>query len=177
MKLLLLFSLLSFNFWAQTFPVDPLSGKIYYAEEVLVKDGPQFDLYHRAKAWFAAGKNKKALQTDDLANGLLVGRNYRFVSVPDGNKAQTYRLWYTVKLEMEDDRYWYSITDFLLEGEQLPNAAGVKAHKSKVPLEALVLTKNGTDPKEKKEILNKLLEKATHKSILALIKELKASML
>ena len=162
----------------QTFPVDAALGKIYYAEEVLVKDGPQVELYNRAKAWFAgSGKNKKTLQVDDLANGLVIGSNYRMLSVQDGHKAQTLKLWYTVKLEMEDDRYWYSITDFQVQGEQLPKLTGIKTQENKVPLEVLVIPKKDAASKGEKGRFYKSLENEAHKSILALIKELKASML
>ena len=178
MNLLLFFSLLPFNFWVQTFPVDAISGKIYFAEEVLVKDGPQMDLYNRAKAWFAASaKNKRALLVDDLANGLLIGSNYRLLSVRNGQQAQTLQLWYTVKLEMEDDRYWYSITDLQIQGGELPKVAGVKNQTNKVALEALVIPKNIAAQKGEKAIFYKSLEHAAHKSIVALIKDLKGSML
>ena len=175
--LLLLFPLFPLHTSAQIFPVDALSSKIYYTEEVLVKDGPQFDLYNRAKAWFAAGKNKRNLQVDDLANGLIIGCNYQELSVANGQKIQTFRLWYTVKLELEDDRYWYSLTDFRLQGRHLPKEASVKTPESEVPLEALVLAKNGARPNGENGIFYKSLQNAAHKSILALIKDLKANML
>ncbi|MGV3587191.1 MAG: DUF4468 domain-containing protein [Adhaeribacter sp.] len=171
--------LIPFYASAQIFPVDALSGKIYYAEEVLVKDGPQFDLYNRAKAWFSSSvQNKKALQVDDLANGLIIGASYRVLSVREGHKAQQFRLWYTVKLEMEDDRYWYSITDFKLQQAQLPKGAGIKdVQANKVPLEEVVLAKDRAVLKGEQAVFVKSLEEAAHKSITTLIKELKASML
>ncbi|KAA5542369.1 DUF4468 domain-containing protein [Adhaeribacter rhizoryzae] len=175
----LFFLLMPFHASAQVFPVDALSGKIYYAEEVLVKDGPQFDLYNRAKAWFSSSvQNKKALQVDDLANGLIIGASYRVLLVREGHQAQKFRLWFTVKIEMEDDHYWYSITDFQLQEIQSTKEAGTKELKAaKVPLEELVLAKNEVALKGEKVIFHKSLESSAYDSIVALIKDFKKSML
>jgi hypothetical protein len=180
MKLLWLISfLIPFNLVAQNFPVDAASGKIYYAEEVLVKDGPKSDLYNRAKRWFAsAGKSKKALKIDDPANGILVGRQYSLLSVYNGGKNQNFMLWYTVKLELEDDRYWYSISDLGLQKAHLPKEVVSEANqKSVLPLETLVLSKDAVDLKGREKPLNNSIKEAAHKSILALIKDIKANML
>ena len=175
----LLFFLLPLNLVAQVFPVDAASGKIYYAEEVLVKDGPQADLYNRARHWFtASGKNKKALKTDDAANGILIGSNYSLLEVYDGNKKQTLKLWCTVKLELEDDRYWYSVSDFRLQDTYptTKTVANLAQMKTK-PLEELVLPVKEANLKGTERQYNKSVETAAHKSILALIKDIKANML
>jgi hypothetical protein len=175
----LLFFLLPLNLLAQVFPVDAASGKIYYAEEVLVKDGPQADLYNRAKHWFSTtGKNKKALKTDDAANGILIGSNYSLLEVYDGNKKQTLKLWYTVKLELADDRYWYSISDLRVQNTYITSKTAANLGQVKTePLEALVLPEKEPNPKGKERQYNKSVETAAHKSILALIKDIKANML
>lgn len=178
MRLLcLIFLFLPLNLVAQTFPVDAASGKIYYAEEVLVKDGPKTDLYNRAKAWFAApGKNGRSLRVDDAVHGLFIGQNFLFLSVYDGQKKQTFKLWYTLKLELEDDRYWYSITDLKLQA--IPQTKGLSTAGVRAPKEALetwVLTQAAGVKKNK--ILNKSLTDAAHHRIHALIEDLKASML
>ena len=163
---------------AQTFPVDAASGKIYYAEEVLVKDGPMSDLYNRAKAWFASGGNKKALNVDDVANGLLIESNYSQLLVCDGNQDQTFRLWYTVKLEMDDDRFWYSLSDFKIQKVAIPEVSVSGEVKEPMqPLEDLAFSKKIADLKEKEKIFYKSLADAARKSVLALIEDMKASML
>ena len=163
---------------AQTFPVDAVSGKIYYAEEVLVKDGPKPDLYNRAKTWFSSSKNKKTLNVDDVANGLLIGSNYCRLLVHDGIKDQPFRLWYTVKIEMEDDRYWYSLSNFKIQRETIPEDLVPGENKNLMePLESLVLSKNGGKLVRKADPFYKSLRDATHNSILALIKNMKANML
>jgi len=161
--------------FAQSFSGDAVSGRIYYAEEVLVKDGPQFDLYNRAKAWFSSSGTHKFLAVDDIANGLLIGSNYALLSVADGNKIQTFRLWCTVKIELEDDRYWYSLSDFKLQKELMKNGATSKETQTKKqPLEKWV-SKNPAAGNE--QLFYQALEAAAHTSIQALIKDLKVSML
>jgi hypothetical protein len=170
--------LLPIPVFGQTFPVDPGSGQIVYTEEVLVKDGPQTDLYNRAKVWFTrSGINKKALQVDDPANGVLIGKYYTVLSVTDGLQNQSFKLWYTVKLELEDDRYWYRFSDFQLQKESASKAAAVKKPLPKQPLEAWFLAKNAVDRKGSNRSLHKALAAAAHKSIAALIKDLKTQML
>ncbi|WP_158546177.1 DUF4468 domain-containing protein [Adhaeribacter pallidiroseus] len=156
---------------AQTFPVDAATGKIYYAEEVLVKDGPQLELYHRAKAWFAPiGKVKIVIKVDDLPNGVLIGQTYSPFSFTSPGKKQTYHLGYTLKLEIEDDRYWYSLTDFWLEPVIPLQAHSAKQVIGQQPLEIAVL------PQKEKPVPNKVLAEAVQKTILAFIQNLKESL-
>lgn len=156
----------------QSFPVDAATGKIYYAEEVLVKDGPQLELYHRAKAWFAkAGKTKNTIQVDDLPNGVLIAKNYLLLSVKNQEKNQTYQLWYTLKIEMEDDRYWYSLTDFQLQPFNKPGAT--KSGTSTTPrqaLEKIVLPQKAQTTPDYK------LKSPAHQGIQNLIQEIKKAM-
>jgi len=174
----LIFLLIPVCLSAQTFPVDAASGKIYYAEEVLVKDGPKSDLYNRAKAWFASGKNKKALNVDDVANGLLIGSSYSLLLVYDGYQNQSFRLWYTVKIEVEDDRYWYSLSDFKIQEETiLKDSVSCENKKTIQPLESLVLSNNAGNTGRKADPFHKLLVDASHNSILALMKDIKGNML
>ncbi len=163
----LLFCIFPLNLRAQTFPVDAATGKIYYAEEVLVKDGPQLELYHRAKAWFAkAAKTKNKMKVDDLPNGVLIGTDYLLLPV----KNQTYQVWYTLKIEMEDDRYWYSLTDFWLEPVLSLSVNSTKQVITRQPLELIVL------PQKEKPLPNKVLSETVQKSILSLIQNIKENM-
>ena len=173
------------NFWvilflipvclsAQNLPIDVTSGRIYYAEEVLVKDGPQLDLYNRAKAWFASSGNNKAIQVDDVANGLLIGRNDKMLLVSDGHHNTAYRLWYTIKIEMEDDRYWYSLSDFKIQTDTL---SGPDVNKNLQPLETFVISKKAPGHKGNAEPFYKRFADATYNNIQDLIKNIKAHML
>ncbi|QNF31418.1 DUF4468 domain-containing protein [Adhaeribacter swui] len=157
---------------AQTLPIDAATRKIYYAEEVLVKDGPQLELYHRAKAWFAkGGKSAGTIQVDDLRNGVLIGTNNLLLRVSQNTKTQPYRLGYTVKFEMEDDCFWYSLTNFTLQKLAEPElTTNFKKLPQDQPLETILKSDN------KNSLNNKRLQNAAHTSILALIEEIKKSM-
>ncbi len=162
---------------AQTFPVDAASGKIYYAEEVLVKDGPLLDLYHRGKNWLVARKNKKAVQVDDLANGVLIGSSSSSFSMRQVNKNQSYQLWYTLKLQMEDDRYWYSLTDFQVQPVPAPgNSVPAKSPENKKPLEKMILPAQAAKQNKQEEVWRQSFEAAAHSCITTLIQDLKKSM-
>lgn len=156
---------------AQNFPVDAATGKIYYAEEVLVKDGPQWELYHRAKAWFATfGKTKHVITVDDLPNGVLIGQNYSPLLVTSPGKNQRCNLWYTLKIEIADDRYWYSLTNFELEPVITLKANAAKPVITRQPLELAVLPQKG------KSSPDKPLSEAVHESLFSLIQSIKKSM-
>jgi len=174
----LIFFLIPVSLFAQNFPIDAASGKIYYAEEVLVKDGPLLDLYNRAKVWFAGSGNSKAWQVDDVANGLLIGRSNRLLMVSDGHNNNAYRLWYTLKIEMEDDRYWYSLSNFKIQKVTIA-AVSVSGENQEPmqPLEDLVFSRKMANIKEKEKIFYKALADAARKSVLVLIEDLKANML
>lgn len=176
--LLLALCLLPLRLWAQTWPVDPVSGKITYAEEVPVKDAPRTDLYQRAHTWWKATHPKAAAwQLADFSNGVLIGRNNTVLQVACGKSTQTWLLWYTLKIEMEDDRYWYRLYDLQLQQKAASRAAAANtAQPGKQALEPLVLRKAAAAQRRGKSIPPALPEK-TQQALLALIQSLKASML
>jgi hypothetical protein len=176
--LLLALFFLPLRLWAQSWPVDPASGKIIYAEEVPVKDGPKTDLYQRARTWWKATHPKApAWQVADFSNGVLIGSNHTLLRVTDGKSPQTWKLWYTVKIEMEDDRYWYSIYDLQLQQQPAPQAGAAKgAQPRRQALESLVLPKGASATGRGKTLPPSLPSKA-QQTLLALISSLKVNML
>ncbi|PSR53768.1 hypothetical protein AHMF7605_09650 [Adhaeribacter arboris] len=176
----LIFFLLPVNLIAQFLPRDITSGKFYYSEEVLVKDGPQQDLYHRAKSWFASlGQNKKTLRQDDSVNGMVIGDIRSIISVFDGHQNQKFKLGYTVHVQLTDDRYWLSLTDFQLQNLSLLKESG-SAKETPInnqPLEAWLKPQSQVNLKDKEPIYMKGLENAVYKSIFTQLKDLKAHML
>lgn len=176
--LLLALFFLPLCLWAQAWPVDPLSGKIIFAEEVLVKDGPKTDLYQRARTWWKAAHPKSpAWQVADFQNGVLIGSNHTLLRVPAGKRTQTWKLWYTLKIEMEDDRYWYSIYDLQLQQQPDPKAAAAKTAQSrKQALEPLVRPK-AVAGKGRGQMVPPSLPPKAQQTLLALISSLKAGML
>ncbi|MDQ3290468.1 MAG: DUF4468 domain-containing protein [Bacteroidota bacterium] len=174
------FFFLPFTLFAQVLPRDKSSGKIYYSEEVLVKDGPQQDLYHRAKAWFASpGKTTKTLRVDDHVNSILVGEIGSQLSLMEGNLNQKFQLWYTLHLQLADDRYWLSLEDFQLQKqEKTQKPSSIKSSPLiKQPLEAWLNPKAGVNSKGKNQNQNQLIEKAIQKSILTQMEDLREHLL
>jgi hypothetical protein len=175
--LLLALFFLPLNLMAQSWPVDPASGKIIYAEEVPVKDGPKTELYHRARTWWKATHPKSPVwQLADFSNGVLIGSNHTLLRVSHGQSRQTWKLWYTVKIEMEDDRYWYSVYDLQLQPPAAVQPATKRAQPRKQALEPLVLPKAAPVKGPATKIPPSLAPQA-RQALLALIESLKASML
>jgi hypothetical protein len=167
----------AFGLWAQDFPLDPASGKIFYAEEVLVMDGPKTDLFHRARTWLLAANTKRqALQVADASNGVLIARTYSVLPAPKGTSRQACKLWHTIKIEVEDDRYWYSLSGFQLQWEPA-GAASEEVKTRPFPLEDLVLAKASPAKKKPLTSAEKLLAAKARERIATLIEDLKANML
>jgi hypothetical protein len=163
--------------WAQDFPLDPTSGKIFYAEEVPVKDGPKTDLFHRARTWLlAADPSQQALQVADASNGVLIARTYSLLLPANGDSQQTCRLWQTIKIEVEDDRYWYSLSGFQLQWAPV-STASKETQTRQYPLEELVSPKTNSGKKSHKTSPDQFLADKARERISALIEDLKASML
>ena len=163
--------------WAQDFPLDPATGKIYYAEEVLVMDGPKTDLFHRARTWLLAAKpSQKALQVADAPNGVLIARTYSLLPGVDGDSRRPCKLWHTIKIEVENDRYWYSLSDFKVQWA--PDATSArKSPERQYPLEAFVLPQASSAKRAYKRPVDTLLAEKAGQRIATLIADLKASML
>lgn len=92
-------------------------------------DGPKTDLYRRARAWLLANSQApRELLVDDAANGVLIARTFTWVRVPGRSKGgyQPYKLWHTIKIEVENDRFWYSFYDLKVQ-EATAGAAPAKA--------------------------------------------------
>lgn len=163
--------LLPLQLLAQDFPLDPITGKIFYAEEVPVKDASKTELLERARAWLLTQKPAKAFRVNDAANGVIIKDCYSLFSVAAGSSRQTYQLWHTIKIEVEDDYFWYTLSGFQLQ-KMPPGKAG---HTNRQPLESLVLPRSGT-AKKQPAALNKNLQQKARESILALIEEMKTHM-
>lgn len=110
---LLLFSL---GLQAQIFPREAGTGKVVFAEEVLVMDGPKTDLYRRARAWLLQNSHSpRALLVDEEADGVLIAHSFALIQAGVKGQPRPYKLWYTLKIEVENDRYWYRCYDLKVE--------------------------------------------------------------
>ncbi|QMU27841.1 DUF4468 domain-containing protein [Adhaeribacter radiodurans] len=166
--------------FAQVLPQDKTTGKFYYSEEVLVKDGPQMDLYHRAKTWFnLAGQNKKTINLDDSKNGMLAGDILTELAVVADNQKQKFKLKYTVNLQLSDDRYWLSLNNFQLQKivSLNQNRSTKELIVNSQPLEVWLNGKEKVNSKVQIPAIKQKLEKAVYKSIFTQMEDLNAHML
>ncbi|CAN5919688.1 hypothetical protein BH24BAC1_BH24BAC1_40850 [soil metagenome] len=174
-KFLLLFLFLPLSLLGQNFPVDTHSGKITYSEDILVKDASESELYDRAKAWIRHSSPPDQVRLkEDTPNGLLTGTTFTQVAAFNGKAKNTYALWYTVMIRVEDDRYWYRLSGFLLQPQpSLQLAASPERMARKQPLEELVFPKKAEGRSANPTALPAKAEKA----IMALLEDLKAYLL
>lgn len=174
--LLLFFLLIPLTLPAQTLPVDSASGKIYFAEEVLVKDAPKTDLYNRAKSWF---KNKQKISSiflqDDLQQGLLIVKSGFNLEFCQKQKVVIYSVTYIIQLEIEDDKYFVRLHNFRLqELSSLINLDNEKFQNNSKPLEEVLEDKSLVA--SQKELI-KLLNISINQRIQKKIEDFKNSML
>lgn len=160
---------------AQTFPVEAGSGKIVYTEEVLVKDADHTDLFKRAYNWLTSQKKiSTSIKTEDRSNGVLVANNYLDLQVKDKSLKSSCMVLYTIQIKVDDDRYWYRFSDFILEERK---GTTPKISVKKLPLENWLHL-----PGKNQQVTSGTLNKTLSKEILAarlqeLINQFKASML
>lgn len=98
-------------------PTDSASGKITFQGVVPVPGVSQLELYSRAREWFAAtfGSSKTVLEMDDRVSGKLIGRAYaQFEFSGVFGEPLPWTMWRTIKVEMKEGRYRYTISDFIL---------------------------------------------------------------
>ncbi|MGV3642283.1 MAG: DUF4468 domain-containing protein [Adhaeribacter sp.] len=115
--------LFPYGLQAQNFPREAGTGKIVFAEEVLVMDGPKTDLYRRARAWLLQNSHSSCvLLVDEEGNGLLIAHSFIGLQVGDQEASSPYKLWFTLKIEVENDRFWYRFYDLNMQQAGLRSA-------------------------------------------------------
>lgn len=113
--------------WQNPLPIDSASQRVSFTGVVQVPGATKAELYSRAREWFANnfGSSKAVLEMDDREIGKLIGRAYE----PFGWEANVMvtlpsRLWRTIKVEVKDGRYRYTITNFnMAMGAELESSA------------------------------------------------------
>jgi hypothetical protein len=119
---------------AANLPVDPDSKMIMY-REVVTQEGSKDILYDRGASWFSAYYKSPAsvLIIQDKVNGKLEGMGRFTISYTDeqGLKRDAGIINYVIKLELKENKYRYTLTEFNLKAN------------SKYPLEKWM---NKSDP-------------------------------
>jgi hypothetical protein len=123
---ILFLSVMSLTLFAQlqttpyNLPVDPDSKKIMYREVVEQQGKPAY-LYNKAIEWFGFyyPNAQSVFSVQDKENGKVegIGRmKIYFTDEASGVKQEGGLLLYQIKMEMKDDKYRYTLTDFNLKG-------------------------------------------------------------
>ena len=99
-------------------PLDPDSKLITY-KEVVNQDGGKDILYDRGASWFGAfyKSPSSVLKIQDKVNSKIEGLGRFTISFVDeqGNKRDAGMIQYTIKLELKDNKYRYTLTEFNLK--------------------------------------------------------------
>jgi hypothetical protein len=103
---------------APELPVDPDSKLITY-KEVVTQEGVKDILYDRGASWFSSfyKSPSSVLKIQDKVNGKLEGLGRFVITYVDeqGLKKDAGMIQYTIKLELKDNKYRYTLTDFNLK--------------------------------------------------------------
>lgn len=115
-------------------------GQVEYSEVVQVPDASKNELYNRARLWFADAFNnsESVLEVDDREAGILVGTGWssmmysKFLAL-----AGEHRLWVTIKIQVKENRYKYTINSI-----QVQNPASKYVSSEKLPVDCETLNQD-----------------------------------
>jgi len=122
LNLFFIFLFLALSSFAQntgnkTLPVDQVTGLITY-QEVVAEKGSKDELFNRCSSWLHTfyANPWEATKVRDQATGLIrIQHQFRIYDYDkDGNRKEAGMIIYTAKIEFKEDRYRYTIDNFLL---------------------------------------------------------------
>ena len=125
---ILIFSVFFINAQAQKFQIPVNQDSLIYYSGVVKLDTSISSkvLYGLAKAWFADTFNsaKSVIESDDELNGVIIGKGYTQITVAanlslSGLIGQN--CYFTVKVEVKDNRFRYSFYNFYTADETITN--------------------------------------------------------
>lgn len=103
---------------ASSVPVDPDTKKITY-REVVNENGTPGYLYDKGIEWFRYYYVNpiSVYNVQDRTNARIegTGRIKLYYFEPDGTRREGVQIQYAIRMEFKDNRYRYTITDFLLK--------------------------------------------------------------
>lgn len=93
------------------------AGKIIFTDVVKTDNATQKQLYLSAKSWFANifKSSQDVLQIDSKEDGILLGKGFADISIPVFLTDAINKLWFTIKIELKEGKYRYSIYDISRE--------------------------------------------------------------
>lgn len=113
------------NPFTDVFPM--INNEVTYTEVVQVDGTSNQELYKRSKIWIvdAFKSSKDVIQNDDKDNFILIGKGF-FSGFGHNKAVANANYWFTIRIDSKDNRYKYTITDFIYDFDVL--AVGSKAH-------------------------------------------------
>lgn len=114
------------------FPLDS-AGEILYSGSGYVTDATQNELYNRAKLWVTTAYNspKDVIQLDDKEGGTIIVKGIVQTVLQCGAAAAANE-YYTLKIEMKDGKYRYSLSDVTFGTEEY--ASTYKTMREKITM-------------------------------------------
>jgi hypothetical protein len=127
--------------WKSPLPTDSATHTVTYGGVIEVPGAKKSELYSRAREWYTTnfGSAKAVLEMDDREDGKLIGKGFAKFGF---GKPIDWAMWRTVKIEVKDEKYRYTITDFILGGPATTPDSGMH------PIEAWLAStiKKGKEP-------------------------------
>ena len=107
-------NLFIWNAFSQNFPLDP-SGEILFQEVVQVDSLKKMDAYWKGVKWLNSLNDEQiTLTKQDSLEGKLNANSFFFVYDQAGVfKKLSGKISYSISIDVKDDKYRYSFTDFL----------------------------------------------------------------
>jgi len=89
------------------------NGRYAYSEVIQSPGLKKEELYKHARVWFAEFFNdsKSVLEMAEREDGVLIGTGW--------SKIQGGKFWYSIKIEVRDERYKYTITDMEIQSDPI----------------------------------------------------------
>ncbi|MDR2003986.1 MAG: DUF4468 domain-containing protein [Prevotella sp.] len=102
------------NPFTDVFPIT--DGKVNYTEVIQVENKNASELYKNAKIWLvdAFKSSKDVIQNDDRDNFIVIGKGF-FDGYGHNKSITNAKYWFTIRIDCRDNRYKYTITDFIYE--------------------------------------------------------------
>jgi len=129
-------------------------GMIYYTDVINVDSSlSSLDLYLNAKEWLvdAFKSGKSVTQADDKNARLIIVKS--FIKKGHNSYVSNPKKWFTLKIEMKDGRYRYSLYDIRYEFDI--NAMGQSTHKD-VSFEEWARPSEGMSERKRKKVYKAL---------------------
>ena len=96
-----------------TLPLDTESNKIIYTDVILFDSFSKNDIYFSANEWFVNTFNsaESVIQMNDKEKGIIIGKGYSDVYSKTSLSIIQSKLYYTIKIEIKENKYKFSIYD------------------------------------------------------------------